>query len=390
LNGVDMLLGLIKKELLALGRDVHGLAALFVMPLLFIVVMSLALKNVYAPVVTSLRHAIDVRDNGNFAAEVGKLWAPGHGTAEPLPVDWRAQLRAGQLKYVIVIDEGFSKELAVLGMPGEARLHLLAEPGIDGNLFNALRAELQAVAGQLKARGALQTLGEQVSSGTTDTHKLVSAERFASGGPRPTSVQHNVPAWLVFGMFFVIAALANLFVEERRCGALARLRSLGVPPTLLLASKALPYLAVNLVQAVLMLMVGAWLMPWFGAEGLSFAGVQWPALIVVVCAISAAAVGMALMLSCLVRTHAQASAIGPVLNVLMAALGGIMVPTFVMPVAMQKVAALSPMNWGLEALLTVLLRGGGVAQAGPWVLRLLALAVLMFVLAWLLFKRTSR
>jgi ABC-2 type transport system permease protein len=272
-------------------------------------------------------------------------------------------------------------------MPAEARVHLLAEPGIDGNLFNALRAELQAVAGQLKARGALQTLGEQISPGSTDTQKLVSAERYASGGPRPSSVQQNVSAWLVFGMFFVIAALANLFVEERRCGALARLRSLGVPPAVLLASKALPYIAVNLVQAVLMLMVGAWLMPLLGGNALSFAQVQWPALVLVVCAISVAAVSLALMLSCLVRSHAQAAAVGPVLNVLMAALGGIMVPTFVMPAAMQAVAAWSPMNWGLEGLLTVLLRGGGVVAAAPQLLRLVVFAALMLLLAWLLFKR---
>ncbi len=385
-----MLLGLIRKELLALSRDVHGLAALFAMPVLFVIVMSLALKNVYDPPLRALRHAIDVRDNGPFAAEVGKLWAPGHGPAEALPPDWEAQLRSGKLKYVIVLDEGLSKELAVLGTPGEARIHLLTEPGIDGNLFNALRAELQAVGGQLKARGALQTLGENISPTSTNTHKLVSAERYASGGPRPSSVQQNVSAWLVFGMFFVIAALSNLFVEERRCGALARLRSLGVPASVLLASKALPYFAVNLVQAVLMLMVGAWLMPLLGGDALSFAQVHWPALVLVVCAISAAAVSLALMLSCLVRTQAQASAVGPVLNVLMAALGGIMVPTFVMPAAMQTLAALSPMNWGLEALLTVLLRGGGVASAAPLLLRLLGFAALMLLAAWLLFKRNPR
>jgi ABC-2 type transport system permease protein len=385
-----LLIGLIKKELLALGRDVHGLAALFAMPVLFVVVMSLALKDVYDPPLRTLRHAIDVRDHGVYAAEVGKLWASGHGPAEPLPADWQAQLRTGRLKYVIVLDEGLSKELALLAMPAEARIHLLTEPGLDGNLFNALRAELQAVAGQLKARGALQTLGEQISPSSTDTKKLVTAERYASGGPRPSSVQQNVSAWLVFGMFFVIAAIANLFVEERRCGALARLRSLGVPAFVLLASKALPYFAVNLVQAALMLMVGAWLMPLLGGNALSFAGVHWPALVLVVCAISAAAVSLALMLSCLVRSHAQAAAVGPVLNVLMAALGGIMVPTFVMPAAMQRLAALSPMNWGLEALLTVLLRGGGVAAAAPLLLRLLAFAALMLALAWLIFKRNAR
>ena len=247
---------------------------------------------------------------------------------------------------MIVLDEGLSKELAMLAMPTAPSIHLLTEPGLDGNLFNALRAELQAVAGQLKARGALVTLGEPVGPATTDTGKLVSAERFSSGGPRPSAVQQNVAAWLVFGMFFVIAALSNLFIEERRCGALARLRSLGVPPAVLLLSKALPYFGVNLLQAAMMLAVGVWLMPVLGAGALSFARVDLPALLLVVCAISAAAVSLALMLSCLVRTATQAAAVGPVLNVLMAALGGIMVPTFVMPAVMQTIASLSPMKLG--------------------------------------------
>ena len=38
-----MLLALIRKELLALVRDMHGLAALFVMPMVYIVLMSLTL-----------------------------------------------------------------------------------------------------------------------------------------------------------------------------------------------------------------------------------------------------------------------------------------------------------------------------------------------------------
>ena len=384
-----MLAGLIKKELLALRRDMHGLAALFVMPVLFVVVMSLALKDVYAPPLRSLHHAFDIHDTGASAQELAKLWQQGHGDAQPLAADWKSQLRSGELKYVIVLDDGLSKELAVLAMPTEPLVHLLAEPGIDANLFNALRAELQAVAGQLKARGALQTLGEQLSP-SADTQKLVSAERYASGGPRPSSVQQNVSAWLVFGMFFVIAALSNLFVEERRCGALARLQSLGVPNAVLLASKALPYFAVNLLQALLMLMVGAWVMPLLGGDALSLAHIHWPALVLVVCAISAAAVSLALMLSTLVRTQAQAAAVGPVLNVLLAALGGIMVPTFVMPAFMQKLAALSPMNWGLEGLLSVLLRGGGIASTAPFVLRLAVFAAAMWLLAWLLFRRSVR
>jgi ABC-2 type transport system permease protein len=384
-----MLAALIKKELLALIRDAHGLAALFLMPVMFIVIMSLALKDVYSPPTRTLRYSIDAQDPGAQAALLMEHWQRAHGAPQPLAADWQALLRAGTLKYVLVLQDGLSAELASPELPRRALIQLLAEPGIDANLFNALRAELSGSAGEIKARAALAAVGQTVPADASLLN-LVQAERFATRGPRPSAVQQNVPAWLVFGMFFVIAALSNLFVQERSTGALARLQSLGVPRWALLASKALPYLGVNAIQAALMLAVGVWLMPLIGGDALSLAGIHWGALLVSLAAVSLAAVGMALALACAIRTHAQATAVGPIVNVLMAAIGGIMVPKFVMPAFMQRIAEGSPMNWGLEALLTVLLRGGDVAAAAPHVLRLGGFAVLMFGIAALLFGRSPR
>jgi ABC-2 type transport system permease protein len=385
-----MLAALIKKELLALVRDVHGLAALFVMPVIFIIIMSLALKDYYSPPQRSLRYAIDAQDGGALAKSLATAWQRQHGAPQALPADWQQQLRDGQLKYVLVLQPGLSDELALPSLPTTAHIQLLAEPGLDGNLFNTLRAELAGNAGELKARAALAETDAPPPPPDASMLALVRAERFGNRGPRPSAVQQNVPAWLVFGMFFVIASLSSLLVAERSSGALARLQSLGVPRSVLLASKALPYLGVNAVQAALMLAVGVWLMPLLGGDALSLAGIHWGALLTALFAIGLAAVSMALALACAVRTHAQAAAIGPIANVLMAAIGGIMVPKFVMPAAMQKLAELSPMNWGLEALLNVLLRGGDVASTLPHVLRLGGFAALMFVMALLLFQRPAR
>jgi ABC-2 type transport system permease protein len=200
-------------------------------------------------------------------------------------------------------------------------------------------------------------------------------------------VQQNVPAWLVFGMFFVVASIAGLFVEERACGALSRLRSLGARPWQLIVSKIAPYLGVNGVQAMLMLAVGVWLMPQIGGEGLSLQGVNWVALFLMLLSISLAAVSLALAVACLVSTHSQAATFGPILNVLMAALGGVMVPLFVMPPVMQKIATYSPMNWGLEGLLNVLLRSGDIASILPEVGRLAGFSALMLMVAFWLFHR---
>ncbi|HYP85098.1 ABC transporter permease [Variovorax sp.] len=382
-----MLLALIRKELLVLSRDVHGLAALFLLPAVFIVVMSLALQDYYDPPLRSLSYAIDNRDGGAPAGQLARDWAAAHGTPQPLPADWNGQLHRGTLKYVVVLDAQLSDELRALGLPTQARVHLLAEPGIDGNLLNALRAELLGLAGELKARHAMLEAGALPPPANASVAALVDAARVAAPGVRPTAVQQNVPAWLVFGMFFIVASLSNLYIQERANGTLARLRSLGVRPHTLLLSKALPYLAVNLLQVLLMLGVGIWLMPWLGGDALSLAGVDWLALFCALGAISAAAVGLSLALAGLVRTPGQAATLGPALNVLMAALGGIMVPTFVMPAFMQRVASLSPMNWGLEALLSVLLRGGGLAQVMPQVIRLLLLAVAAGACSAWLFRR---
>jgi ABC-2 type transport system permease protein len=71
----------------------------------------------------------------------------------------------------------------------------------------------------------------------------------------------------------------------------------------------------------------------------------------------------------------------------MAAIGGIMVPLFVMPEVMQQIAAYSPMNWGLEALLDVLVRGADVSAVLPRLGRLSGFSALMLAGAYLLFRR---
>lgn len=381
-----MLLALMKKELLALSRDIHGMGALFIMPMVFIVVMSMALKDVYTPAPKSLAYAVVNQDESEVATRLIARWEQEVGVAQPLPAQWQDEVRAGRLKYVLLIDAGFSRAINELSNPGTAKARLLTEPGLDQNVLTSRRMQLVAIAAQLRVEALLEKLPTPPDAQGLASEVPVAAERLREG-PRPTAVQQNVPAWLVFGMFFVVASIAGLFVEERACGALSRLRSLGAKPWQLIVSKILPYLGVNGVQAVLMLAVGVWLMPQIGGEGLSLQGVHWGALLLMLLAISLAAVSLALAVACLVRTHAQAAALGPILNVLMAALGGVMVPLFVMPPVMQKIAAYSPMNWGLEGLLNVLLRSGDITTVLPQAGRLVGFALLMLVLAFALFRR---
>jgi ABC-2 type transport system permease protein len=386
-----MLAALIRKELLALSRDHHGLAALFLMPMVFIVVMSLALKDIYAPPISALSYAVDLRDDSYAARQFCTDWAARRGAAKPLPAAWGDELRRARLRYVIVVEKGFGAALSSPSAPESVKLRLITDPGLDASLFRTLEAELGGRVGEMRAVAIQERFMGLVQEGAHSLSKLMSAERFGGNVLKPTAVQQNVPAWLVFGMFFVVTAIASLFVQEQRDGTLARLAAMGVPSRVQLLSKALPYLGVNAIQAVLMLSVGVFLMPLFGGDALSLAGVDPAALLFVLAALSFAAVGFALLVASLSRTHAQASLMGPMCNLLMAALGGIMVPTFVMPPVMQSIAAWSPMNWGLEGLLTVVLRHGAIVDVAPHAAKLAVFGLVMISAgSWVFARRIGR
>jgi ABC-2 type transport system permease protein len=86
-------------------------------------------------------------------------------------------------------------------------------------------------------------------------------------------------------------------------------------------------------------------------------------------------------------TTEQATLLAGTGNIVLAAIGGIMIPKFVMPAAMQSIANLSPMSWGLEGFLDVLLRGGGLHEIAPEASGLTALGVATILLAWLIQSR---
>ena len=192
----------------------------------------------------------------------------------------------------------------------------------------------------------------------------------------PNAVQQSVPAWLIFSMFFVIVPISAVFITERQQGTLQRLRSQGVSHKWLLAGKLLPFFWVNQMQALLMLLVGRYLVPAFGGASLTLptSPAALLALWLMACAVSLAAVCWALLIASLVRTSEQATVIGGIGNILMGAVGGIMVPQFLMPPAMRALAKASPMAWGLEGFHTVLLRHGGIGDIWPYAAGLLLFA----------------
>ena len=63
-------------------------------------------------------------------------------------------------------------------------------------------------------------------------------------------------------------------------------------------------------------------------------------------------------------------------------MGGVMVPVYAMPQLMQKISIISPLNWGVNAFLDLLVRGRDFGSIIPDLAGLLAFSAVMVMLSW--------
>jgi len=391
---MNRLLALWTKEWLALVRDIHGLAVLFLMPAAFIVVMTLALSDVFKDdAVRPTDFAVLVPGAAPFGEELARRLAGEGFRAAPAPADEaaaREAVRRGNPGLVLVAPSDLER---ILGAPpGKAqpapKLTLLADPALPPAQIIAFQQRVLGVVLAQRASTLARRARIPTDAGTFDLRNAATLTIEAVGNPRagrPSSVQQNVPAWLIFGMFFVVMPIASLFIVERREGTLARLASQQVPFSLLLLGKVGPYFVINLGQAALMLLAGRTLVPWLGGETLALPA-RWDLLVAVAASTSLAAIGWGLLVAACARTMEQATVIGGVGNILAAAIGGIMVPRFVMSDAMQAWVDFSPMAWALDGFHAVMLRQGSAADIAAPCFKLLLLAAVLLAAALLLHR----
>jgi len=215
-------------------------------------------------------------------------------------------------------------------------------------------------------------------------------EAAAVDGPapmRPTAAQQNVPAWALFGMFFIVVPLSGTIIRERDSGTFRRLMAMPISPAGLLTGKIAAYVIVCVAQCALMLAVGWAILPLLGTSGLVVPLAQWPGVALTAVVAAAAATGFGLLVGTIARSQEQASMFGAVAVVIAAALGGIMVPQYVMPRSMHAISAWSPLAWGLNAFQDIFVRGGSALTAAGWLLRLAGFAALTIGAAVLVLRR---
>ncbi|MFL5764240.1 MAG: ABC transporter permease [Bacteroidia bacterium] len=420
---MNQLIAAIKKEMLILLRDRVGLAVLFLMPMILIFVMTLIQDSAFKslnergiPIVfvdndrdslgiaigEGLRHSDmcsfnDMIDGRPATAElVQKAVADGKFLVGIVVPKGATNAIRENVKTLVKQTLGAEQEA---GRVDSVEIAIYIDPITKKSFITSVTSSLREFISEIKTKIMFRTFSDQIAELIPDKKNAPSNafsrsqiikynEIYASkdiGEIVPNAVQHNVPAWAIFAMFFIVLPLAGSMVKERNEGSALRLRTMPANYLTLINGKIAVYMIVCLIQLALMLSVGLLFLPMLGLPVLNM-GNSIPGIIILAVATAFAATGYGVMIGTIAKTEQQGAIMGSLTVLLLSAIGGVWVPTYVMPELMRNISVISPLNWSINGFYELFLRGGGVSDVIADALKLLAFFVLTLGVALLVNK----
>jgi ABC-2 type transport system permease protein len=433
----------VSKELLLLVRDRIGLLMLFAMPSLLVLVITLVQNNAVQTVDQSSIEILFLDEDGQAIGQ--KLEAElsrADGVSMTRLLDGRhpdrqtalEAVKKGDYQLCLIVPPGMSaavKQKAYLSarqslsLPSDDRqdgaievpgLVVYFDPVVMGSFRSAVKHLIQLLLVGIEVEARMAALSEAMpeavkqsvtqSLGPTaakfapemkmdvdlswDPQPMIpiddAVETGAAYVKTPNAVQHNVPAWALFGVFFIALPMAGSFVKERLYGVQYRMLSMPVSYVTVAAGKVFAYMLVCLIQFALIFTIGNWILPALGTPSFEMGAAPATALLVALAAILAAT-GYGILLGTLVTSYQQASTFGPISIVIAAAMGGIMVPVWAMPDVMQKLSMMSPLSWAQNAFIEIFVRNGSFAAVRTDLTCLVGFAAVCILVAWRVHQR---
>lgn len=347
-----MFSAMVRKEFLLVLRDKHALLALFVMPAIFILIMSVALKEQFNQDAITFNISIVDSDQTKLSKKLIRS------------INKNSSFNVLDEKEEVELSITIPKDFFDLKQ-GTKKVDILVKDSIKSDLLEIFKgklvkelidAKLKQMSKEIKKTSFAASKSMKKISLDNDKLFLVKYEKTEL---IPSSTQQSVPSWIVFGMFFVIIPMSTIFINERKQNTLTRLNSMNVSIPLLTLAKIVPYLVINHIQVWIMLGVGVFIVPLFDTPALEITG-SFFALEVLSFSLSISAIGLSTLIAVSASSAEQATTIGGISNILLGAIGGVMVPKFIMPESMQELSSISPMSWGLDGFLDIFLKEADV------------------------------
>jgi len=394
-----------------LKRDIGGIVIIFLMPLLLIITITLIQDSTFKNLEGSKIPIIFI-DNDH--SEISKRIESELKASKSFQLlteysenSAKEAVFSGEYQMAIVIPQNLTKDInsnidskvqtivSSFGLEADSTatkvvaskakdIHLYFDPATNAGFKNSVMNAINKMVFEIENKKIYKAFQDQL--GTTedlDNKSLITFKEIVPKSAleaKPNSVQHNVPAWALFAIFFIVVPLSINLVKEKSQGTSVRVRVSPTPYYIHILGKTFTYLIICVIQFLLMVAVGVYLFPYMDLPQFDVTGKMFNLIIVTLFA-GLAAIGFGVLLGTIADTQEQSAPFGATSVVVLAAVGGIWVPVFLMPEFMQKIAAFSPMNWGLNAYYDIILRNSGIGEISKELIFLFLFYVAMVAIA---------
>jgi ABC-2 type transport system permease protein len=409
------------KDLRILTRDKVGLTLRFIMPILLAIVIT-AIQNSTFELVNDNKVPLLLSNKDKGASgkqlieainKIG-MFDMKQVTGEQSEKLVIARMQAKDALIAVVIPENFSSKILATAknISGKALndfgfkadsgsntgsqidpltlyYHPVLQQSFRSSIQGALRSALQLVESRQIVRNLYFSINEKelpadLENQIINNQVLINEIPISRDGSKriPNATEHNIPAWTIFAMFFVVISLGSSIVREKSNGSFIRLKTLPTSYLVALLSKQTTYLCVTMAQTAVIFSIGVWLFPRMGLPALNLPS-DMAGLVIVSLICGWCAVSYAICIGVFAQTQEQANGFGAVSIVIMAAIGGLLVPSFAMPHSFRIIMQLSPLHWCLEAFYGLFLEAGKLGDVMTNIIPLLIMIVLIqFATIW--------
>ena len=181
-------------------------------------------------------------------------------------------------------------------------------------------------------------------------------------------------------LLFSVAGVGTSLLEEKENGTINRLLYSPLKGSTILFSKMLFAFFISILQLSAMFLF-AWLILNMDMR------VNIPGLILMIIATSFAVSSLGIFLAAVAKTRQQAQNLSTIIILVMSAVGGSMIPLFIMPSILQKIALLSVNYWGIQGFYDLFWRVLPLDEILPKILVLLSIGIVMTLASIQLFKK---
>lgn len=409
------------KDLQLLWSDKVGLLLLFAMPIILVFIITIVQDSAFK-IVNENKISILINNNDNKSA--GKKiekYIKNSGLFDSKITNYKSikpfliEIQKKKVLVGIYIPKGFTENLneksthicqTIIGEKKyevhdskKGQIKLFFDPILTSNyttsIEQVIKSYLNLTENEILIKNLISNLNinespQKLIKIMTENKNNISCNlaTLSKNNPIPNSTEHNVPAWTIFAMFFMVTTLGSNVTKEKLNGSFIRIKTTPTKFSTILTSKLILFSLVGLVQVFIIFGIGNQILPLIGLPKLNFPTSIFLTFITTFIIILSA-ISYSIMIGVLAKTQEQANGIGAISIVIFSAIGGIWVPTFVMPSYLKSLSKISPLNWSIEAYYSLFLKNGSLIELLPSLFGLIIFISICIIISFLKLKKLN-